>query len=78
MYKAPLHIFLGILKTSKTLMFLSFEEHSAVAYVCTRQWQVQMLGTLKEGKKGGTRPGQNCKAVKDLILAIAVKVHTDI
>lgn len=52
MYKAPLHIFLDILKTSKTLQNLSLEEHSAMAYVCIGLWQVQILGTLEEDKKG--------------------------
>lgn len=40
MYKAPLPIFLDILKTSKSLRQLSLEEHSATAYVCTVLWQM--------------------------------------
>lgn len=46
MHKDPLHIFLDILKTSKTLRNLSLEELSAMVYVCIGLWQVQMLGTL--------------------------------
>lgn len=33
-------------------------------------------GHRKKIRKDGTRPGQNCKAIKDPILAITVKVHT--
>lgn len=61
MYKAPLHIFLDILKTSKTLRNLSLEKHSTTAYVCIGLWQVQMLGTQKKIRKDGARPGQAVK-----------------